>query len=96
VLGLLGWTYGVLGNREEAQKILKQLDDLAKTTTVPPPAMFYANMGLGNLDATFYYLDKSYRERWNDVVFIKSPPELDVLRSDPRFKALLVKMRLQD
>jgi adenylate cyclase len=71
VLGLLGWTYGVLGNREEAQKILKQLDDLAKTTTVPPPAMFYANMGLGNLDATFYYLDKSYRERWNDGVCIK-------------------------
>ena len=96
VLGLLGWTYGVLGHRKEAQRILMQLEELSKTTSVPPPAMFYANMGLGNLDATFEYLEKSYRERWNDVVFIKSPPQLDVLRSDPRFTALLVKMRLQE
>jgi len=51
------------------------------------------NMGLGDLDSTFRYLEESYRGRWNDVVFIKSPPQLDVLRSDPRFKALLEKMR---
>ena len=96
VLGLLCWTYGVLGDRDKAERILKQLEELSKTATVPPPAMFYANMGLGNLDATFDYLEKSYQGRWNDVVFIKSPPQLDVLRSDPRFQAMLVKMRLSE
>jgi hypothetical protein len=73
---------------------LRQLEELSQTTPVPPPAMLYVNLGLGNLDATFEYLEKSYGERWNDVVFIKSPPHYDVLRSDPRFAVLLEKMRL--
>jgi adenylate cyclase len=94
VLSILGWTYGVLGDRKEAQRILRQLEELSQTTPVPPPAMLYVNLGLGNLDATFEYLEKSYGERWNDVVFIKSPPHYDVLRSDPRFAVLLEKMRL--
>src|SRR5258708_17716480 len=95
-LSQLGWAYGVLGHRMEAQRILTQLGEMSRTTPVPPPAMYYAHLGLGNVDATIEYLEKSYQERWNDVGFIKSPPHLDILRSYPRFTALLVKMHLQD
>ena len=94
VLALLGWTYGVLGNRKEAEGVLKRLNESSRTTAIPPPAMFYMYLGLRDLDTTFKYMEQTYRERWNDVVFFKSPPHLDVLRSDPRFAALLEKMRL--
>jgi adenylate cyclase len=94
VLSLLGWTYGVLGKRKEAEGVLRQLNELSRTTAVPAPAILYVNMGLGNRDATFEYMERAYRERWNDVVFIKTPPIYDALRSDPRFTALLEKMRL--
>jgi hypothetical protein len=94
VLSLLGWTYGVLGNQKEAEGVLKRLNELSGTTAIPAPAMFYMYLGLGDRDQTFKYMEQTYRERWNDVVFIKTPPHLDVLRPDPRFVALIEKMRL--
>ena len=42
------------------------------------------------------YMEKAYRERWSDVVWIKSAPEYDVLRSEARFVALLSKMRFPE
>ena len=95
-LSQLGWAYGVLGDRKKAQRILTQLGELSRTTPVSPPAIFYVHLGLGNLDATMNYMEKAYRERWSDVVWIKSAPEYDVLRSDPRFVALLAKMRFPE
>jgi len=94
VLSLLGWTYGVLGNRKDAEGVLKRLKESSRTTAIPAPAMFYMYLGLGDSAQTFKYLDQTYRERWNDAVFIKTAPHLDVLRSDPRFVAILEKMRL--
>ena len=41
-------------------------------------------------------MEKAYRERWSDVVWIKSAPEYDVLRSEARFVALLSKMRFPE
>jgi hypothetical protein len=51
-------------------------------------------VGLGDRDATLECLERAYRERWSDVVWIKSAPVYDWLRSDPRFQALLRKMNL--
>ena len=38
------------------------------------------------------WLDKGYAEKSNEIVWIKIVPETDVLRSDPRYAALLKKM----
>jgi len=96
VLSQLGWAYGVLGKREEAQGVLTQLEKLSRRSPVPPPAVFYVHLGLGNLDATMEYMEKAYREKWSDVVWIKSAPEYDVLRSNERFVALLEKMHFPE
>ena len=61
-----------------------------------PSGIYYVHLGLGNLDATMEYMGKTYRERSSDVVWIRSAPEYNVLRSDPRFNTLLSKMRLRE
>jgi hypothetical protein len=95
-LAQLGWSYGVLGHRVEAQRILTQLGEMSRTTPVPAPGIMYVHLGLGNRDATFEYLEKSYRERWADIIFLKSGPLFGIVRSDPRFAALLAKMRFPE
>jgi hypothetical protein len=53
------------------------------------------HLGLKEADATLQYMEQAYRERWgSDVVWIKSGPEFDWLRSDTRFQALLKKLNL--
>ena len=93
-LGQLGWAYGVLGHKEEAQRILKQLLDMPSTQPASPPAVYYVYMGLGDRARARDWMEKAYTGRWSDVVWIKSAPEYDGLRDDPRFQALLEKLGL--
>ena len=47
---------------------------------------------LGDLDHAFLWLDKSYGQ--STLVNIKMDPQLDNIRSDPRYKALLRRVGL--
>jgi TolB-like protein/lipopolysaccharide biosynthesis regulator YciM len=53
------------------------------------------NAGLSNNDEAFKWLDILYEERYPRLKYIKIDPFFDNIRSDPRFKALLTKMRLE-
>ena len=55
-------------------------------------AMEYAV--IGDKDAAFRWLDKSVEERAGAVQNIRTWREFDNLRSDPRYKAILIKMGL--
>jgi serine/threonine protein kinase/tetratricopeptide (TPR) repeat protein len=96
-LGLagLGHAYAVSGRRDEAQKVLDELNSLSNERYVSPYyiAIIYAN--LQNMDRSFAQLDAAYAARDNEMNFLKVDPRLDSLRSDPRFSALLRRMRLE-
>ena len=93
-LGQLGWAHGLLGNKEEARRILGQLQAMPATQPAPPPAIYYVYMGLGDRQGALEWMEKAYAGRWSDVVWIKAAPEYDWLRDDPRFQALLKKLKL--
>jgi len=93
-LGQLAWAYGLSGNAAEARRILEQLHNMPATQPAPPGAILYIYMGLGDRDGTMEWLEKAYAGRWSDVVWIKSAPEFDWLRADPRFQSLLKKLKL--
>ena len=57
-------------------------------------AMIY--FGLGEDDIAFEYLNKACELRSTQLVWIKSAPELDSVRSDPRFQDILRRMNLAD
>jgi adenylate cyclase len=88
----LAHTYAVLGNREEAQKIIAELQQLSKSKYVSSFQIAAIYAGLGEKDQAFAWLEKAYEERSDGLVNLKAEPRFDTLRDDPRFKALLAKM----
>jgi len=90
----LGHAYSVANKTPEARAVLNQLLEKSKRQYVSPfyIALIYA--GLGESDKAMDWLEKAYADRSNGLVFLKVDPQLDSLRSNPRFKDLLYKMRL--
>jgi tetratricopeptide (TPR) repeat protein len=94
-LGILGMVYGFAGRKAEASRILNELLSLTKTRYVTPAALAYVNIGLGDKDQAFFWLEKAYEERSNFIAYIMVVPIADPLRSDPRFESLLKRTRLK-
>ncbi|HEV2522893.1 MAG TPA: protein kinase, partial [Candidatus Acidoferrales bacterium] len=92
-LCFLGYGYAVAGRRGEAQKILDELNELAKEKHVPAIHRAVIFAGLAEKDKAFDWLEKAYDEHY--VIAIKVHPSYDPLRSDPRFADLLRRMNLQ-
>jgi tetratricopeptide (TPR) repeat protein len=91
----LGEAYAVAGKREEAQKILDDLNkELSKQGYVTPFDFALIYMGLGDKDQAFAWLEKTFEEHPDNLLYIKVAPRFDSLRSDPRFADLLRHMKL--
>ena len=88
----LGHAYGVAGKRKEAQAVLDELGKFSKKTYVSPFYVAIVYAGLGKKEEAIDWLEKAYQDRSNGLVFIKVDPELDSLRSHPRFQDLLRRM----
>lgn len=84
----LAHTYAVSGNREEAQKIIAELQELAKSKYVSSYQIAAIYAGLGEKDQAFAWLEKAHEERSDGLVNLKAEQRFDSLRSDPRFKDL--------
>jgi hypothetical protein len=59
---------------------------------VPPIALAWAYMAVGDLDGAFASMDKMYEERSPELIFINAHVIHDRLRGDPRFRQLLGKI----
>jgi adenylate cyclase len=94
-LGLLGMAYGWEGQKNEAIKVLEKLDSLSDKKYVSPMHKTFVYIGLEEKNKVFEYLDKAYTERDPMLVYAKVGPWMDYCRSDPRYDALLEKMRLK-
>jgi Flp pilus assembly protein TadD len=91
-LGFLGYAYGLMGRRSEAQAILRELEDkyLRRESIGQNVAAVY--VGLADKEQAFAWLEKDLKARSGDLVRIKWYPPFESLRNDPRFKALLAQM----
>jgi len=92
----LAVTYARMGKADETRAIVREVLDLAarKYVSADQVAIIYA--GLGEKDQAFVWLDKAYEDRSGWLITgILVLPTYDPLRADPRFTALLKKMRLE-
>jgi serine/threonine protein kinase/Tfp pilus assembly protein PilF len=93
-LGEFGGAYAVAGQRDEARRILDQLDELARERYVPPLHRFLVLAGLDEIDKALDCLEEAIEERNPMVVFSKERPSHDRLQSNQRFQSLLRKIGL--
>jgi TolB-like protein/DNA-binding winged helix-turn-helix (wHTH) protein/Tfp pilus assembly protein PilF len=90
----LARTYAVSGRAGEARKLLDQLMEQSNKRYVSPFYVAIVYVGLGENDRALDWLDKAYADHSNAIVFAKVDPQLDSLRSTPRFQALLHRLAL--
>jgi TolB-like protein/Flp pilus assembly protein TadD/predicted Ser/Thr protein kinase len=88
-IGGLGHVYALSGRRAEALKKLDELMRLSKQKYVPPYWVAVIHIGLGDKDKAFQWLEKAYEDRGAGLPTLMVDPQLDSLRSDPRFADLL-------
>jgi TolB-like protein/Flp pilus assembly protein TadD len=94
LLGWLGLILGVGGRVDEARGVLSRLEAMSRTSYVPPASFAWVYVGLRDVDRAFEWLDRAVDARDQLMMPIKSYVFFDPLRNDPRFHALLRKMKL--
>ena len=95
-LGWLGYTYARSGMSSEAYKMLDELLAFSKQGYVVSYGVALIYNGLTKENRALEWLEKAFEERDRFVVDVNIEPALDNLRSEARFKALLLRMRLQE
>jgi serine/threonine protein kinase len=89
---ILGYTYGVLGRREEAMEIVRQLRGEAARRWISPLFESYVLRSVGDLDGAFRALQAGYEQRSGFIALMGVEPLDDVLRRDPRYRELCEKV----
>ena len=91
-VAFLGEAYAAAGCENEAQKILEQLKEPSKHRYVTPYLVGRVYAALVKKEDAFRWLETGYRGRDAWMVSLKTEPQFDDLRSDPRFQDLLRRM----
>ncbi len=91
----LAYVYSAAGRREDAERILEEMKEIAKTRYVSAALFAEVYSALGKPDRAFEWLDRAAEARSSTLVMNLSEPQFDPLRSDPRFRALIQRLRLE-
>ena len=87
------WVYGRADRREDANELMAMLRDPPAGIHVDPITISWGCLGLGDTECGIEELEKGFHERSSNLIFLRTAPAFDVIRSDPRFKAIEAKMR---
>jgi TolB-like protein/DNA-binding winged helix-turn-helix (wHTH) protein/Tfp pilus assembly protein PilF len=91
-LAWLGYACGLAGKHDEAEAVYRRLTELSQQTYVSPLWMVLIHIGRNDPDEAFKWYERVFAERASGgAVVLKANPVLDPLRSDPRFRDLLVR-----
>ncbi|MBK5188620.1 MAG: tetratricopeptide repeat protein [Gemmatimonadaceae bacterium] len=93
-LAQLGQAYALAGRIDDAREILRQLEEQGKHSYVSPYHLVFVYTGLGEHERALDLLERSVEEHAGASYGIKGSFLLAPLKSHPRFRALLEKMRL--
>jgi hypothetical protein len=82
------------GKSKEAHGVLDSLNHLAQTKYVQPYSLASIYAALGENDTAIEWLNKASSDR-SFMIYLAIDPLFDKLRSDPRYKVLIERLRLQ-
>ena len=92
-LALAGSSFGFMEQRDDALKLLEELNQLSRKRYVASffPAMIHG--GMGESERAFAFFEKALRERSLLPWYLRDPV-LDRIRMDSRFRDLLQHIRI--
>ena len=73
------------GKRKDALRVLEELKRQRRSEYVPTAALVQAYMGIGDKEQALAWLEQSYEEQSNILLWLKTESTFDPLRGDPRF-----------
>jgi TolB-like protein/DNA-binding winged helix-turn-helix (wHTH) protein len=92
--GLLAMAYVHAGRRSEALKLLDEMEKTAERQYIKPSTLATAYFAVGDLERGFRWLDRAVEEHDPVICWLKLDMGFAPGRDDPRFKALLKKVHL--
>lgn len=94
ILGALGEAWARSGNAAEARRLLAELQRMARERTVHSICFALIHLGLGEKQDALTWLERAVDQREPQASALRIHPIYDELRAEPRFQALLSKVRL--
>jgi len=91
-VGNMGWFYAMAGKQEEAYELLAELEERSKRGYVSSFWTAVIYIALGEIDKSFLWFEKAYEEHDGNMIYFTVAPVFDSVRSDPRYKQLLLKL----
>ena len=95
-LAFLAYAYAISNRRAEALAILRELETRYSKRECLSIQLAAVHAGLGDKDEVFNWLERSFQERSGELIRIKSFPQFDSIRSDPRYADLMKRMNFPD
>jgi hypothetical protein len=92
----MAYSYSRCGGPDRAQAIYAELMAPREGPPVDPAILAEVYASLGDTDASIEHLERAFRDRSPNLYFLKLMPRVfpDRVHMDPRYRALLVRMRL--
>ncbi len=90
----LGHVYAVSGNKEQALRLLHELENPPKGRYVSPSYLAVLHAALGDKDRAFNWLGRAMDERTSWLLVVGVDPAFDPLRADSRFQDVLRRIDL--
>lgn len=84
-----------LGRRDEAAKILQELEHEAERLYIRNEALAAGLSAVGEMDRAFMYLGRAVDARSAGLLYLNVDPVYDALRPDPRFAAVVAQVGLR-
>ena len=88
-----GFAYGFVGKADEARAVLGEMETLSKRRFVTAYGVALVHAGLRRNDEAFEWLEKAFEERSHWLVWLRLDPRWNNIRGDPRFDALVTRMK---
>ena len=89
----LAHAFAYNGQRQQAERILSELLDLQGQVYLSPGSVALVYVALGQHKEALNWLERAFEGRDGDMVLLKVFGVWDPLRNEPRFKAILARMR---
>jgi DNA-binding winged helix-turn-helix (wHTH) protein/Tfp pilus assembly protein PilF len=91
-LGFLGYAYAMSNQTDKAKKVIGQLKEHSKQKYISPYSIAIIYAGLGQKKKAFVWLEKTYADQNDWLVWLKVSPEWESLRSEAQFEDLLLRI----